>query len=355
MADLLKLRTLIRAPTPFVPTSAKTRAPLTPSAPAIRKPLDTFTASPAKTLVGKLLDSSFAQPTRPPPVGTGGKESSGSAPRTLDIRRYEAVQRQEPQREDFDDAREYSAAHAAWERKLLTLVDAAGEDYLVDIKKQAQETPTGNAIVDAAREAGVEVVVLPDDEYARRYPNSDGVTDGGVVYVPTRSIDNPSDSQNVDVVVHEYVHALLGGKLDPNTWQLVRPFVAAQAFSELGLPPEAGAEIARQTSGWEDNVAVEHAVTAYVTRRMEREREGLPPESPAEEAAAIQRISDRELALHLQRANLGDSPPSDAEIVEQWESSPTGQRHPPEGDTVEEKAAWIEAQLPTFADEAYVD
>lgn len=88
---------------------------------------------------------------------------------------------------------------------------------------------------------------------------------------------------------------------------------------------------------------------------MEREREGLQPESPAAEAAAIERISDRELALHLQRASGGTAPPSDAELVEQWESSPTGQRHPPEGDTVEEKAAWIEAQLPTFADPAYVD
>ncbi|WP_147439236.1 hypothetical protein [Corallococcus sp. CA049B] len=273
----------------------------------------------------------------------------------MDVRRDEDVERQEPQRGDFTNLLEYGAAHTAWERKLLMLVEAAGEDYLADIKKQAQETPTGNAIVDAAREAGVEVVVLPDDEYARRYPNSDGVTDGGVVYVPTRSIDNASDPENVDVVVHEYVHALLGGKLDPNQPPLLRPLLVAQAFEELGLPPEAGLEIARQTSGWEDNVAVEHVVTAYVTRRMEREREGCPPESPAEEAAAIQRISDRELALHLQRASGGASPPSEAEIVEQWENSPTGQRHPPEGDTLEEKAAWIEAQLPRFADEAYVD
>lgn len=232
---------------------------------------------------------------------------------------------------------------------------AAGDDYLADIEKKAQETPTGNAIIDAAHEAGVEVVVLPNAEYDRRYPDTGGVNDGGVVYVPTRSIDDTSDPEDVDVVVHEYVHALLGDKLDPDNWQLLRPLQAAQAFGELGLPPEAGVAVAEQTRGWEDGVAVQHVVTAYITRRTEREREGLPPESPAEEAAAIERISDRELALHLQRARDGETPPSDEQLVEEWEKTPTGQRYPPEGDTLEEKAAWIEAQMETLADPAYVD
>jgi hypothetical protein len=349
MTALLNLRTLFRpppppasSPVPFVPAPAQPpRAPSTLLASVSPRPLDTFDVSPSK----------------PPVVHLGGDAGTPVSPYppTADILRYERAKQQAPQFKDFPNLQEYLHAHVAYQRELLQLAEAAGEDYLGYIEQEAQQTPTGNAIIDAAREAGVEAVVLPDEEYQRRYPGTAGVHADGAVYVPVSSIDDPSDSNDVDVVVHEYVHALIGDELDPNKPQLLRPALAAKAFAELGLPPEAGAEIARQTDDWESGVAVEHVVTAYVTRRMERERQGLPPESPEEEAAAIGRISDRELSLHLQGAREGEPPLSDAELVEQWENTPTGQRYPPEGNTEAEKAAWIEERMETLSDPAYVD
>ncbi|NMO15205.1 hypothetical protein HPC49_01375 [Pyxidicoccus fallax] len=350
MADLLKLRTLFRptpprtsGPAPFAPTSTQPRAPAKPPASIVARSLDLFEASPSKPKGVNLGGGNNVRPSFP------------KYPPTLDILRYQRVQQQAPRPEDFTDPREYNLAKEAHERRLAPLVPAAAEDFLRYIQQEAQETPTGNKIIDAAREAGVEVVVLPDAEYSQRYPGSIGVHDDGKVYVPVSSIDDPSDTNDVDILVHEYVHALIGDGLGPDVPQSTREAEAREAFEALGLPPEAGAEIARQTDGWENPVAIEHVVTAYVTRRMAREREGLPPESPQEEAAAIERISDRELAIGLRANREGDNPISDAELVEQWENTPTGQRYPPEGDTVEEKAAWIEEQMDTLALETYVD
>jgi hypothetical protein len=350
MADLLMIRTLLRptpprtsGPAPFVPTSTQPSAPAKPPAPVVARPLDLFEASPSKP---KLMNLDGGDKTGTP---------VSPYPPTKDILRYQLEQRRAPRPEQYPNLHEYNLAYEAHQRKLLELAQAAGEDYLGYIEQKGQETPTGNTIIDAAREAGVEVVVLPDGEYDRLHPNTGGVTIDGTVYVPVRSVDNPSDPEDVNVVVHEYVHALLGDTLGPNGFPFLRQLRAAQTFAELGLPPEAGVAVAQQTSGWEDSVAIEHVVTAYVTRRMERERLGLPPESPEQEAAAIERIADRELALHFQRNLDSDNPVSDEELVAQWEDTPTGQRHPPEGDTVEEKAAWIQAQLETLAEEEYVD
>jgi hypothetical protein len=350
MADLLTLRTLFRptpprtsGPAPLVATSTQPRVPAKPPAPVVARALDLFEASPSKP---KLVD-----------LGGGDKPGTPVSPYppTKDILRYQAAQQRAPRPEQYPNLHAYNHAYEAHQRQLLELAQAAGEDYLGYIEDAAEQTPTGNSIVDAAREAGVEVVVLPDAEYARRYPDTRGVTSDGTVYVPVSSIDDPSDPEDVNVVVHEYVHALLGDKLGPGGFPFVRQLQAAQTFASLGLPPEAGVAVAQQTAGWEDSVAIEHVVTAYITRRMERERLGLPTESPEQEAAAIERIADRELALHFQRNLDGDHPVSDAELVAQWENTPTGQRHPPEGDTVEEQAAWIQAQLPTLAAEEYVD
>ena len=85
-------------------------------------------------------------------------------------------------------------------------------------------------------------------------------------------------------------------------------------------------------TGWPDHSLGARAGGTQCHTRMDsshaglRAPEGLQPKSPAAEAAAIERISDRKLALHLQRASDGTTPPSDAELVEQWESSSSGTR-----------------------------
>jgi hypothetical protein len=238
----------------------------------------------------------------------------------------------------------------------LTLVNEllVGAPYLLERNKQiAEQTETGAAVIAAAEERGVPVHVLSDEEYAERYPDTSGVyVDGQGVYVPASSLNGESDN----VLVHELVHALLGETLDTDRPQEERVADVRELFEELGLDPDQGEAIAEATEGWpaEFNVTAEHVTTYLVTRATERERQGLPPESPEQLQAVIERAVTRELALELQRLDM-DPDYSDEELLALWAATPQGRALPPAGDTVEEQAENLRRTLERVSTVEYVE
>jgi hypothetical protein len=229
-----------------------------------------------------------------------------------------------------------------------------GAPYLLERNKQlAAQTEPGAAVIAAAEERGVPVHVLSDEEYAKRYPNTGGVyVDGEGVYVPVSSLNGESD----DVLVHELLHAVLDETLDTDKPQAERVADVRALFEELGLDPDQGEAIAEATEGWppELSVTAEHVTTHLVTRAIERERQGLPPETPEQLQGVIERAAMRELALEIHRMDL-DPEYSDEELLALWAATPQGRAMPPEGDTVEEQAASLRSILERLSAEEYVD
>lgn len=229
-----------------------------------------------------------------------------------------------------------------------------GAPYLLERNKQlAAQTETGAAVINAAEARGVPVHVLSDEEYAERFQGSSGVyVDGEGVYVPVSSLSGESD----DVLVHELTHALLDETLDADKPQEERVADVRALFAELGLDPGQGEAIAEATEGWpeEFNVTAEHVTTHLITRAIERERQGLPPETPEQLQAVIERAATRELALQLQRWDM-EPEYSDEELLALWAATPQGRALPPGGDTVQEQAENLRRILERLSAEAYVD
>lgn len=238
----------------------------------------------------------------------------------------------------------------------LTRLDEAlvGGPYLLERNKQlASQTEAGAAIVAAAEERGVPVHVLSEEEYKERFPDSGGIfVDGEGVYVPDTALNGGSDN----VLVHELLHAVLDETLDTDKPQEQRVADARALYEEIGLDPNQGEAIAEATEGWppEFSVAAEHVATHLATRATERERRGLPPESPEQLQEVTERAATRELALAVQSRDE-DPSISDEELLALWASTPQGRAMPPAGDTVEEQAASLRKILEHVSDEAYVN
>lgn len=229
-----------------------------------------------------------------------------------------------------------------------------GAPYLLERNKQvAAQTETGAAVIAAAEARGVPVHVLSDEEYAERFPSTSGVhVDGEGVYVPVSSLSGESDN----VLVHELMHALLGETLDTARPQEERVAEVRALFEELGLDPDQGEAIAEATEGWPEELSVtaEHVTTYLVTRATERERQGLPPETPEQIQAVIERAATRELALQIQRWDM-EPEYSDEELLALWAATPQGRALPPGGDTVEEQAENLRRILVRLSAAEYVD
>lgn len=278
------------------------------------------------------------------------------------IRRYEALRDQgPPTREDFKGLNGATAAHelreaqAYYQSELNRLSREAAPYLLKRNEEYARQTPTGRAIVDQARRQGTPVVVLPDSEYDQKFPGTAGVNSDGTIYLPVRSIDDP---ENADVLVHEYTHAVLGDAMRTDRPQSERVARMGDKFEQMGLDRSDGERLARETEGWKDGVAAQHAATWLLGNDMGRERFGLPRQPPEVRDELVRRAAQRELALSLTRrqddARNGGAAYSDKQFVEDWLSTAQGRAAPPAGDTDEERAVNLRKLLEQYGKESYV-
>lgn len=278
------------------------------------------------------------------------------------IRQYEALRDQgPPTREDFKGlngataAYELREAQAYYQSELNRLSREAGPYLLKRNEEYARQTPTGRAIVDQARRQGTPVVVLPDSEYNQKFPGTAGVNYDGTIYLPVSSIDEPDDA---GVLVHEYTHAVLGDAMRTDRPQSERIERMRDKFAQIGLDPSDGERLAQETAGWKDGVAAQHAATWLLGYDMERERAGLPFQSPEVRDELVKRAAQRELALALTRrqdaAKNGGAAYSDKQFVEDWLSTPQGRAAPPTGNTDAERAVNLRKHLEQYVNEEYV-
>lgn len=258
-----------------------------------------------------------------------------------------------PERSDFSDPAHYQQAHDRYAEERDALAREAGPAYVEQVEAQLEQTPTGAAVLEAARRAGVEVEVLSDEEYQRRFGGSTANATDEVVYVRASAI---SGEDGASVLLHEFVHALVDS-LNPEFSDDLREAWTAAIFEKLGLDPADGARIAEATEGWSNEVAAEHVATHVLEHELARQQAGLPPESPEERARYVERTAEHELAIDLRNreteaAKKGE-PYTDEQLLEDWASTPQGRANPPPGDTAEEQAANLRAMLETMASEEY--
>ncbi len=227
---------------------------------------------------------------------------------------------------------------------------AAGPYYLNQNLEALRGTPTGEAIANAAE--GERVIVLPDDEYERRFPGTGGINSDGTVYVPLSAVDDPGDTS---VLQHELVHATVGDALNTGDSLDERVSAAREAFERAGLDPADGERIARATDGWPEDqgVTAQHVATFVLGVDSQREAQGLPPLTPEQRDALVERAARRELALSLSRRQSEDEDYTDAQLVEDYLATPEGQAHPPEGATDAERAESIRQMLHRYESESY--
>jgi hypothetical protein len=292
----------------------------------------------------------------PAPVAPGQVAPAASDPGPELLRQYDALRAAgPPRRSDYPHPQIYREDEQYYDMELARLSREAAPYLLRRNEEFARQTPTGRAIVDQARKQGAPIEVLPDAEYDRRHPGTGGVTVGGKVFVPLRSIHQPDDA---NVVVHEYIHAVLGDAMRPDRPQAERVARLRDKFQELGLDPADGERLARVTEGWQDGVAADHVATAVLGADMARERAGKPPLSPQARDEMVERNAHRELALSLVRrqdeASSGGPAFSDKQLVDAWLATPQGRAEPPPGNTDAERAANLRPILDRYADESYV-
>lgn len=316
--------------------------------------IDQFRPSAAPATAAQTAVSRSPSTIAPRDTFTPGPVRLGPSKVPVDPRilAYEAfLQQPAPQRDGFPNVEEYNQAYAYYSQRKSELERAAGPAYLERAEQRLAQTPTGAAILEAGRETGREVKVLPDDEYRLRFPGSSGVNaEDGVIYFPLSSVRG-DDAQSI--VAHEYTHAILGDELDVGDPQWVREGRTAGRFNEIGLNPEDGRQIAQQTEGWENEVAAEHVATHVIEHDIAREQAGLPPESPKERAEFIERTAQHELAINLRDRAKSDQGYTDKQLLEDWADTPQGQANPPPGHTDAERAANLRKMLEEYASEDY--
>ena len=177
----------------------------------------------------------------------------------------------------------------------------------------------------------------------------------GTIYLPVGSIAEPDDA---GVLVHEYTHAVVGDAMRTDRPQSERIERMRDKFAQIGLDPSDGERLARETEGWKDGVAAQHAATWLLGYDMEHERAGLPGQSPEVRDELVKRAAQRELALALTRrqeaAKNGGAAYSDKQFVEDWLSTPQGRAAPPPGNTDAERAVNLRKHLEQYVNEEYV-
>lgn len=249
-----------------------------------------------------------------------------------------------------DEYRAHVQERAAYEQQEAALADLAGPYLLKEAEDNAgAASPIGQAIIDEAHRLGVPVEVLSDSEYEERFPGTAGVNSDGTVYLPASGLLDGSHS----VLVHEYIHAILGEQLSPDNSPEKRIAATRDTFERLGLDPQDGEWIARATEGWENGVAAEHVATYYLGAEMARQEQGLPPMADGERQTFIDNIAMREMALSIQR-DFEDAPGGlmgDMALLSAWHSWPQGRENPPSGNNISERAADVRRMLDEYADE----
>ncbi len=188
-----------------------------------------------------------------------------------------------------------SSLHGAEEQDRLLSALTAGPYYLEGNLAAAKLTPTGAAIVDEAQRQGLEVTVLPDDEYDRRHPGTSGITtDDGHIYLPVRSAWDPNDTRAIS---HQFLHGILADEIDLARPQEDRVKGLRAKFEQMGLDPNDGNALAEATRGWPPamNGAAEDVAAYVLARDQEREAAGLPRESPLERQEVFREAAQRAL------------------------------------------------------------
>ncbi|QRN97559.1 hypothetical protein JRI60_00235 [Archangium violaceum] len=244
--------------------------------------------------------------------------------------RYDELKAQgEPRREDFPDTLpgtiQYLGAKAAYINEVSELQEELGPTALREYEESVtSSTSTGRALLEEAERLGIPVHVLSDAEYAERYPGTGGVTVNGEVYIPYSALEQDEPG----VLEHELTHAVLGPKLGSGTDPLdERIERIREAFERIGLDPEDGERLARNTQGWSNGETLDHVQTYVVDVDQERERRGLPPLSPRQRDELYEQAALREAALGLQRA-IDEGEMTEEEAREAWARLPQGRAHP---------------------------
>ncbi len=289
----------------------------------------------------------FVAPAETPPdLGPAGTDR-----RILAYEKF--VAQGPPERSEFSDPAHYQQAYDRYAAQRDALAREAGPAYVEQVEAELEQTPAGAAVLEAARRAGVEVEVLSDEEYQRRFGGSSANATDEVVYVRASAI---SGEDGASVLLHEFVHATVDS-LNPELPEDLREEWTAAIFEKLGLDPADGSRIAEATEGWTNEVAAEHVATHVLEHELARQQAGLPPESPEERARYVERTAEHELAIDLRNREAGAAergePYSDEQLLEDWASTPQGRANPPPGDTAEEQAANLRVMLETMASEEY--
>lgn len=231
-------------------------------------------------------------------------------------------------------------------------------ELLQFLHEAAKQSPTLAKVIAQAERDGVEITVLSDCEYQERFPGTAGVTySDGHVYVPESAVRNGGTG----ALEHELIHGILykhGELFDPSIPLDQRIEAARELFEGMGLDPKDGERLVRASDYTGQNHHIQTRVTGV---DIERERNGLPPLTPAQRDALYTAVAEREAALDLQRwiddqiNNKGRDPAEVyAEAERRWAATGVGADHPPVGATAEERRNALAATLIVLADEAKV-
>jgi len=182
-------------------------------------------------------------------------------------------------------------------------------DYLT---ASGQQSSVSREIYRIAEQQGIQVTVLSNEEYDQRYPGSGGVTvgpsDAREVFVPERSIENPSDTSLEHELMHAYVETdsspgttLYKTAVDTSLSAEERQAAAAQLFENIGGTREQGEAWLEGLDGIPQQVldgTGDHMLNSATDRLIYRQKAGQSLDTP--ETLTIMRNPGKgEAAMYL--------------------------------------------------------
>lgn len=188
------------------------------------------------------------------------------------------------------------------------------------LETSAQGSSISREIYRIAEQQGIQVTILSNEEYDRRYPGTGGVTIGPSnareVVMPERSLEDPANTTLEHELMHAYVEtdgspgkALYQVAVDSTRSQAERQAAAAELFESIGGTREQGVAWVEGLEGIPQSVldgTGDHMLNSAIDRLIYRQKAGETLDTPF--TLTVMRNAARgEAAMYL-RGQLNPEP-----------------------------------------------